>query len=200
MPQTLLGLLGLVLATLVAFNQQRVAVQAQQQQLKEEYHLAASGVMMHVMEMIAARSFDEATTPEEIYNSGNACLTSVGQFTHRNNFGREAGCDLEVPAAIPECDDVDDVHGIRGQTVNARLPGGREIPFEVDVDVYYVDEDDLETVVPHRTHHKRVVLRARTPLLPTVNDLIEIERVIAYDPVKAEYEYEQEYPDDPIDC
>lgn len=188
MPQTLLGLLGLSLVTLLSVNQQRVTTQGYQNRLHDEYDLAASGVMMHVMELIASRSFDESTTPERI-DATNRVPEHPSEFTHRWQFGTSADCDLERPTLTPECDDVDDLDGIRNQAVYARLRGDKTLPFEVSIDVHYVDDADLETPVPYRTKNKRVILTAESPLRPGV-ELVRLERVVSYDPIKAEADFE----------
>lgn len=191
MPQTLLSLLGLSLVTLLSVNQQRVTTQGYQNRLHDEYDLAASGVMMHVMELIASRSFDENTTPEAI-NLQRGVPDRPSQFTHRAGFGTSAACDLERPALTPDCDDVDDLDGIEDQRVYARLRGDKTLPFDVSIDVYYVDDDDLEAPVSYRTKNKRVILTAESPLWPGV-ELVRLERVVSYDPVKAEADYEEAF-------
>ena len=70
MPQSLLGLLALTLASIISFNQQRVTHSSYKATIRDELELAASGTAQHVMEMIAARSFDEVSTPEKIFNAG----------------------------------------------------------------------------------------------------------------------------------
>lgn len=193
MPQTLLGLLGLSLVTLLSVNQQRVTTQGYQNRLNDEYDLAASGVMMHVMELIASRSFDEYSTPGAIESSGRV-PERPSEFTHRSGFGAagrgSAGCDLERPANTPDCDDVDDLDGIENQRVFARLRGDKTLPFDVSIDVFYVDDDNLEAPVSFRTKNKRVILTAESPLRPGV-ELVRLERVVSYDPVKAEADFER---------
>ena len=54
MPQSLLGLLALTLASLISFNQQRITQQSYKSTIRDELELAASGTAQHVMEMIAA--------------------------------------------------------------------------------------------------------------------------------------------------
>lgn len=190
MPQTLLGLLGLSLVTLLSVNQQRVTTQGYEARLHDEYDLAASGVMMHVMELIAARSFDENTTPGAI-QAANAVPQHANEFSVPASFGTEAPCDLERPTLTPSCDDIDDLDGIDGQLVEARLRGDRTLPFNVSIDVYYVADADLEAPVSFRTKNKRVVLTAESPLRPGV-ELVRLERVVSYDPVKAEADFERE--------
>lgn len=192
----MLGLLGLVLVTLLSFNQQRITMRGYDARLLDEYHLAASGVMMHVTELIASRSFDENTTPEAIRNAQYVPKSAVA-MSNRNHFGERDrgsdGCDLERPTLTPHCDDVDDLHGIENQLVHARLRDGQTLPFEVSIDVYYVQDHDLKTPSNQRTLNKRVVLTARTPLLPAIDELVRLERVVSYDPIKAEADFETRY-------
>ena len=191
MPQTLLGLLGLMTITLISVNQQRVTSRGYEARLHEEYDLAASGVMMHVVELIASRSFDEETTPDKIHQARRV-PQEADEFSMPETFGYDGPCDLERPALTPDCDDVDDLAGTRQQLVHAQLRGDKTLPFYVDIDVYYVDDADLETPVTWRTKNKRVVLTASTPLAPGV-ELVRLERVVSYDPVKAEADYEAEH-------
>lgn len=190
MPQTLLGLLGLTLVTLLSINQQRITTQGYQNRLHDEYDLAASGVMMHVMELIASRSFDENSTPEAI-NDHRRVPERPSDFTHRYQFGGYT-CNLERPVLTPECDDVDDLDGIENQLVHAHLRGDKTLPFEVSIDVYYVDDADLEQPVSYRTKNKRVILVAESPLRPGI-ELVRLERVVSYDPLKAEADFETIY-------
>lgn len=196
MPQTMLGLLGLVLVTLLSFNQQRITMRGYDVRLMDEYQLAASGVMMHVTELIAARAFDENTTPEAIRDA-QYVPRSANAMSNGNHFGSRdrgsEGCDLERPTQTPHCDDVDDLDGIRNQLVHARLRDGQTLPFEVSIDVYYVKNHDLKTPSNQRTLNKRVVLTARTPLLPAVDEIVRLERVVSYDPIKAEADFEARY-------
>ena len=192
MPQTLLGLLGLTLVTLLSINQQRITTQGYQNRLHDEYDLAASGVMMHVMELIASRSFDENTTPRAI-GERRSVPDRPSDFSHRHSFGTAdrggAGCNLERPVLTPYCDDVDDLDGIENQLVHAHLRDDKTLPFEVSIDVYYVADDDLERPVSYRTKNKRVILTAASPLRPGI-ELVRLERVVSYDPVKAEADYQ----------
>src|SRR5690606_32608432 len=89
---------------------------------------------------IAARSYDEASTPVRVFQAGGV-PTGTSLFTAGANFAVDrggAGCNLMDPASTPECDDVDDVNGLRDVPVEARLSDGRSLPFTADVDVFYV--------------------------------------------------------------
>src|SRR5690606_22303284 len=106
MPQTMLGLLALVLASFVSFNQQRLTQQSYRNAIRDEVEIAASGTAQHVVEMIAARSYDEASTPVRVFQAGGV-PTGTSLFTAGANFAVDrggAGCNLMDPASTPECD------------------------------------------------------------------------------------------------
>ena len=70
MPQTLLALLAMILASVLSFNQQRGALSNYDHMIGNEIEMAASGALMTVLEFVGARSFDERTTPEGIASDG----------------------------------------------------------------------------------------------------------------------------------
>ena len=193
MPQTLLALLALSLAALLALNQQRVTSRSYETMISDELELAASGAIMHAMELIAARPFDEYSTPDGI-DDRRRLPEEPNHMSTPSHFGSDdrgsAGCDLMRPANTPDCDDGDDLDGLRDQEVWLRLATGDSLQFFVDVDVDYVADDDLETPSASRTLHKMVTLRARSTALGRSTPLVEIERVVSYDPVRADAEYE----------
>ena len=196
MPQTLLALLALSLAALLAFNQQRVTSQAYQTMVSDELELAASGALIHAMELITARSFDERSTPGGIDAQARLPETP-DHMSASDQFGAtdrgSAGCDLMRPITTPNCDDVDDVDGLRDVPIWLRLASGDSLQFMVDADVYYVADSDVQTPSSERTLHKMVILRARSPQLPNSrNDLVTLQRVVSYDPIRADATYEQE--------
>jgi hypothetical protein len=188
MPQTLLALLALALAALLGFSQQRATIQTYETRIRDEYAVAASGMLMHVMEMAAARSFDQASTPAHILSSLQ--LPSVSDFSSPSGFGHVGECDLLAPWNTPACDDVDDLHSAVWQPVDLVLPSGRKMPYEVLVTVEYVSDADVTIPVSAPTHNKRVTLAARAADLPRLGTIVRLERVIAYDPVKAAADYE----------
>lgn len=209
MPQTLLGLLALSLATLLSFSQQRVTIQSYEVRLRDEYSVAASGLLTQIMELIAARSFDEASTPDWIDDKQR--LPTVADFTLPVNFGgwtnempnghayglrRRAEnftCSLMEPHTTPHCTDVDDFDRIEWQAVYLELGNGRRLNFEVSIIVEYVDDQDPTQIVNVPTHSKMVRVRARVPERPQLGELVRLERVIAYDPMKAETEHEMQH-------
>ena len=186
MPQSLLGLLALTLATLLSFNQQRLTQQSYKSTIRDEISLAASGTAQHVMELIAARSFDEVSTPEKIFQAGSVPY-GAGLFSTDGQFGGNPDCNLMYPSLTPGCDDVDDVDGVRGAPVHAVLSDGRRLDFTVDVDVEYVDDPGSQNPSSSPTLHKRVdlTLHSNHPAA-RAQGMLTITRVISYDPVRAD--------------
>ncbi len=193
MPQTMLGLLALVLASFVAFNQQRLTQQSYRAAIRDEVEIAASGTAQHIVEMIAARSFDEQSTPVRVFRAEGA-PTDAGSFTTSGSFTSDRGslgCNLMDPSSTPLCDDVDDATGLRNVTVEARLSDGRTLPFTADVDVVYVNGPGATASSLTATMNKRVDITIRSPLLPHLtNGVIQVSRVISYDPFKADADME----------
>jgi len=188
MPQSLLGLLALSLAALLGFSQQRATIQSYEVRIRDEYSVAAAGLVMHVMEMAAARSYDEATTPDRILQSGR--LPQTTDFSGPSAFGYAGACDLLAPWRTPSCDAVEHLHGIEHAVVEVPLASGHSMTFEVSITVEYVADYDLTVPVGSPTNNKRVTVRARSGELPRLGEIVRLERVISYDPVKAEAEYE----------
>ncbi len=193
MPQTFLALLALVLASIIAFNQQRLTQQSYRNALRDEVQLAASGSAQHVIEMIAARSFDEVTTPVALFRAGEIPHSPFG-FSTQANFGSDRGplgCDLMDPRITPLCDDVDDVGSMTGLTVEARLSDGRILPFTANLNVFYVPSPSATTPSSTPTLHKRVELVLYSDMFGTEpRRVLEISRVVSYDPIKADADME----------
>ena len=184
MPQTLLGLLALAILTQLTFSQQQVTMKSYQNQLRDEFSVAASGMLMEAMELLAARPFDAATTPARVLASGVPDSTAFGSLGPSNpTTARD--CDLfEIDLAI--CDDLDDFSiDDYWWPAEVELSNGHTLPFEVQVQVDYVLGGAPDTPVAFETTNKRVVLLVRTPLLTNEGPFIHLERVIAYDPGKA---------------
>jgi hypothetical protein len=188
MPQTMLALLAMILASLLAFSQQRNAVSNYDDMVGNEAEMAATGAMMHVLELIGSRSFDERTTPEGINTAGSLPL-SANDFSQDGTFGGfDTGeCNLQEPFRTPECDDIDDLDGYVG-TASALFSSGLTMDFDVEIAVSYVQDGDISAPTTSRTRHKHVIVRASNRLLP--HGTIQVERVFSYDPQKAEIDYE----------
>lgn len=197
MPQSLLGLLALTLASLISFNQQRVTQQSYKSTIRDELELAATGTAQHVLEMIAARSYDEVSSPNKVFQA-RGVPTGAGVFTDGDDaeFGRYGNgnrCDLMTPGNTPQCDDVDDLDGTRGAPVKAVLSDGRELRFTADVDVVYVTDPGSMITSSVPTLHKRVdlTIHSQHPAAP-VQGIVSVSRVVSYDPIKADMDMEME--------
>jgi hypothetical protein len=195
----MLALLALVLTSLISYNQQRLQRRAYEGMIRDELEVAATGTGQNVMELVAARAFDEVSVPATMNAAGLLDVPRVASaFSLGSAFGSTdrgtAGCDLRDPNATPDCDDVDDVDGVSGR-INVDLGDGRFLPFDAIVRVEYVTgpaDDAPVALVP--TLHKRVSLVMSSPLIEEgERPIVSISRVVSYDPVKAEYDYERIY-------
>lgn len=192
MAQTLLAMLALVLASLVSFNQQRNSVSNYQRMVENEIEVASAGTIMHILEFVGSRSFDDHSTPD-VMQSRNYLPEFEDDFIDVAQFGATDrgtnGCDLIKPYLTPDCNDVDDVDGLQGLAVNAQLSSGQSLPFTVDLEVYYVADGDADQPSRESTLHKLVTVTAYSDYLPSGQ--VSIQRVISYDPIKAEMDYEE---------
>lgn len=198
MPQTLLALLALVLASFLMFNQQRLTVRSQTNMVTDEIELAATGLASEVIEFVGAKSFDEQSTPYEVYMEGGKAPADPSAFTEGNAFGDPtlgpAGCDFIQPWRTPNCDDIDDVDGIDWTPVEVTLAHDRTLGFEVRTEVFYVDSTASMTPAVSQTLHKRVVMDIRSDHVSgdEQDGLLRFTRVFSYDPVKAAMDYEND--------
>ncbi len=191
MGQTLLAILALVLASLVSFNQQRNSISNYENMVQNEIEMAAAGTIMHILEFAGSRSYDDHSTPGVMY-SRNYLPKYDDDFVALDAFGAAdrggSGCDLMQPFQTAQCNDVDDLDGLRAVPVNAELSTGQSLPFTVDIDVEYVMDREATQSSDESTLHKLVTVTAHSDYLPQGE--VSIQRVVSYDPVKAELDYE----------
>lgn len=198
MPQTLLALLALTLASFLALNQQRLTLRSQTNMVTDEVELAAAALASEALEFVGARAYDELTTPRAIYEADGAVPASPSAFSETADFGAvdrgDAGCDYLAPALTPACDDIDDVAALGWTPVEVDLAHGRALAFEIRTDVYYVDDTESMTAASGKTIHKRVVLDVRSDHVvgDEAEGLLRMTRVFSYDPVKADMDYEND--------
>ena len=203
MQQTILGMLALMIVGSFTLNQHRDTARTYNELVDDELEIAAAGVAMHVMELIGNRAFDERTEPDEVNIKGmpvgSAELTSVSAFGTSGS-----GCDLDEPYKdTVQCDDIDDAHMAPDswQDVPFRLKDGKELPFDVHVEVFYVDPSDLDTPlsIGQRSLHKKVVvtLRAKRHVRQKRynNGFVRLERIFSYDIKKAENRLKEKFGD-----
>ncbi len=198
MPQTLLALLALVLASFLMFNQQRLTARSQTNMVTDEIEMAATSLASEIIEFIGAKSFDEASTPEKIYLAGRQAPSDPADFTPGSSFGDPTlgsdGCDFLRPWRTPSCDDVDDVDGGGWTPVEVQLAHDRTLGFEVRTEVFYVDDTVSMTPAAKQTLHKRVIMDIRSDHVAgdEADGLLQFTRVISYDPEKARMDYEND--------
>lgn len=192
MPQTLLALLALSLASFLSFNQQRLTSRSHQTMVSSELELAATGLASEVIEMIGARSFDRNSTPASVHSKYGHIPDSPDEFSSPSTFGALGTCDLLRPDVNGStCNDVDDVHGDQWRPIQVDLAHGRVLDFEVRTRVYYVTSTESMEPSSAPTLHKRVVMDVRTPLVASAPEgILRVTRVLSYDPVKAAMDYE----------
>lgn len=91
MPQTLLALVAMMMASLFALNQQRGIMQTRLTMVRNEVATAATGVAVDRLEEVRTMAFDEATKGEDK-------IFSTSELTSKPTFTDDA----------PPIDDVDD--------------------------------------------------------------------------------------------
>jgi hypothetical protein len=200
MQQTILAALALMLVGSYTLSQHGSAARTYNELVDDELEIAASGVATHVLEIISNRSFDERTLPDRINVLG--MLGDATELTVSSLFGKISGCDLDEPFKdLAPCLDVDDAAMPEGdwQNVPFRLKDGHELPFDVHVDVFYVDPSDLDTPLPdgQTSLHKKVVVKVRADRHVKQNrykdGFVRLERIFSYDVKRAKNRFREEF-------
>lgn len=209
MPQTLLALLALVIASLLAFNVKDSSKGTYEHQVQDEFEMTAAAVALQVMETAEERPFDQRSTVAGITAANDYLPVSGGaEFSMWNTFGMPAGssCDLDALWNTMSCDDLDDLSGITRQVVpfqmrdrwnpTLRVMEPQWLPLDVSVDVEYVTDElwQVESALP--TDHKRVTVTVfLNQTVATRRDrtvpLVTMERVVSYDARKAARDFQR---------
>ncbi|MEL6769964.1 MAG: hypothetical protein AAFN13_08375 [Bacteroidota bacterium] len=206
MPQTLLALLALALTGMLSLNQQQALIATDDDMLDTEIEMMAAGVALHTMEVLAAKSFDERSTPGEVHQyglpSGPSEFSGGQEFGRTASEGRAFGCALAEPWTDPGCDDLDDAHSHVNditvwQPVPFTLRNGQSVPFEVAVTVQYVHPNAFDLPVAGPTNHKLVTVRVRSEHQVQrgryTDGVVRLERVMSYEEATAVRAYEARY-------
>ena len=197
MRETLLAFLALSIVTTMSIGIMSATLQKSIKQVDREIEVYASAVAAHVMDYVSSRSFDQRTTPNSWINLGEP-LTAGGrpdstQYTLASNFGQPVGmCNLFEPwTDTVICDDISDVHMDSlwqpyQYVVEVNGADTLAIPFDVNVQVSYVDPDAPLTPLPPsaRTTTKRVVVTVRSVqhhLDNMAGGVAIIERLMSFD-------------------
>ena len=202
MQQTLLGILALIVVANFSLNQKRDVIRTYSELVDDEMEVAASGVAMHVLELISNRSFDSRTTPTQVHELGMVGGTT--SLTTKSAFGSQTNCDLDEPFKdyIP-CLDIDDADMAddEWQETPFRMRYGKELPFDVQVQVFYVDPSDLDTHLPagQKSFHKKVVVKVRSKHHVKQNrypdGFVRLERIFSYNETRADNRLREKYGD-----
>lgn len=153
MQQTLFAILGLMIATLLSFSQQRQVLRTQEKLIGMEMEVMASGVALQAIEYIGRKDFDNYTT-------NNQTVDSPSELTNKSGFGQQYAerCDLKgenTSYPYQVCDDIDDFDDMPAETVLFNTEAG-SIPFEVTATVKYVDTEGNEA--SGKTFNKEVTV------------------------------------------
>ncbi len=122
MPQTLLALGAVMVATFFSFQQQRSVLETRMQMIRNEVETAATAVAVDRLAEIGAMAYDDATKGDvRIFSS--AALTSSATFTED----------------APPVDDIDDFDG--SSVTRHRVSSGDTLRYGVETTVEYADEN-----------------------------------------------------------
>ncbi len=191
MNQTILALLALMLTTSMSFSQQSATIFTYDKYIDDELEVMASSVALHVIEMTGAKAFDERTKPASMLTLGSPINSD--DFSAAGAFGEATVCDLDQPYLNASgCDDMDDVHMGAGiwQVVPFNLVAGTTLDFDVNVQVFYVDDTDMDTVLlGAKSDHKKVIVTVRSPRHVKqqryTDGFVTLSRVFPYSEVRA---------------
>ena len=142
MGQTLLAILAIMVATLFAFNQQRIMMQTRMQMIDSEVSLQATSVAVDRLEEIGAMAYDDATKGENV-------ISSSSDLTLKNIFTADA----------PPIDDIDDFDN--ASVTGFRMYGADTLWFAVESEIHYASEGDLSQEIedPYtRTKYKKATV------------------------------------------
>ena len=210
MPQTLLAISAIVITGFLTLSQGEISRRTSESVVTDQFELAVAGTLLHTMEFVDSRAFDEATTPEKLrqrlglptvmtsaerdtISFDDLQMIKVTDFGTVGSFGT-GNCDVKNPP--PSCDDVDDIADGKWHALDLETPEGDPLPVEVKVEVAYVEAaagKAIDEPVADRTFHKRVEVLARSNAirLPEGGSRpiqVALRRVISFDPeVAAEY-------------
>ena len=187
MSQTTLSILALATAMLIAVAQIRWTVQTQHRLVDDELEVMASGIARQILEYAESRSFDESTTPPVW--PGTSSPPTVLDFDFISGFGNTPDCNFaDLTANVVECDDIDDLDMAAADWQEVPfVMQGDTMKFEVNVQVYYVDDLTPETRLTgsNRSESKEVVVKVRSPLQVQqsrfTDGLVTLRRLFVYD-------------------
>lgn len=137
MPQTLIAVIAMAMASLVSFQQHRSVLEQRMNSIRGSLAVRSTAVATDKLEEIGAKAFDQATVAGAIASS--ALLNPIAE--------------VSVASVL---DDVSDYHGLVQD--EKREANGIESSFKVKTLVAYVSEADGQTAVGYSTKLKKVTV------------------------------------------
>jgi hypothetical protein len=160
MPQSMTGILAMIIFTLFAVQQQEKIFLTQNSMVRQAISGMVNGAAVERMDEIGSKDYDQSV-------SDNETLTSSAQLSASSGFGPGADHTAE--------DDLDDFHAATDTLY--RGIGVDSLGFVVYSEVYYASESDPEQAagVGERTKYKKVVVTARSLTIPDMPE-VEVQR------------------------
>ncbi len=146
MPNTLVAILALVGSMLLVLGQQQVLERDRADMIKGELEIMAGGIALQVMEHIAMFPFDEATADAD-FDPETFSVTDLAAWP----FVQQGSVPMEFDAARY----LEDFHQVQIDTLEFQV-GEMSMPFSVDLDVHYIDDNRIHS--PNKTDTKEVVV------------------------------------------
>jgi len=157
MSQTLLALVALMVAMQISMVQQRSVLNARLSMASSEMETVATGAGLDILDLIGSKPFDATTATQTITDPNDLTplpFAEGGLFT--------------------DAQDIDDYNGIQPYVYATDING---IDFVVQVDVSYVDEDNLTEVSLTPTFSKSVTV---TLSQTSMEQQVQLTRVFSY--------------------
>lgn len=161
MPQSVIGILALVLAILYTIHQQHAIMTEYEDMIRDEYEIMASGVALEVMEDVSRHPFDEATSGPYFVMTEEFKISKLAKHPFVYAYTYDEAMYLE--------------HFNGTKTERSFQAGTSSISFDAEVEVHYVDESGEET--KKRTDKKQVIVRVFHERYPL--KLVELRRTIS---------------------
>ena len=158
MPQTMLAMLAMALATLVSVHQMRSTARTRMNMIRHEVSSQATAVAVDRLDEIASMDFDENTIGGKLI--ANAAGLTVGPPFANDSHGN----------------DIDDFHGVVLDTF--RVAGTNKLHFRVRSKVGYADENNPNVVVAGPGKLKRATVEVYSLIIPNP-DTIRLSQTFA---------------------
>lgn len=157
MSQTLMALVALLITMQISLVNQRSILNARVSMVDSELETIATGAGLDILDYIGTKPFDEATATGFVSDAED--LTPL-PFPTGNTY--------------EEAEDIDDFNEIQPYIYVTDLD---DLGFTAEIEVRYVDDDDITQVSTTQTFSKEVVL---TLTHPNLEQPIILNRVYSY--------------------